>query len=426
MDSRIVVDRVWLSEGGRRINYKYRGVGRAAKFFSGRPSFYAKYEVDLGEVPESILLIPLVANLAPIAWLAGVPLEVPTLDAKFLDGLGKVKAVFMRDYPAISDGDSPILVENPFDTESSGSKHAMLFSGGVDAYATFFRHREEGLDLISIRGADIPIDDTFQWQTLVELNAREPLLESHQKRHVEANLRDFYTYQVSLLVPSRAWWGTVQHGLALNSLIAPLGYTLGYSQTYIASSYTKAIEIVWGSTPEIDGAISWSGCSVVHDGYELQRIDKIGLIVSKTENSQDKVNLRVCYSELNQGLNCSNCEKCFRTMLGLSLFGADPGRYGLDVRSDTYQRMIDMISAGFKSSGSRYFWWELSQRMRAVDSPVVHLMGTEHNYETLGRVLAIELDRPIQYRGASPLKLALIERFPKAFSTYLKIRRRFS
>ena len=183
---------------------------------------------------------------------------------------------------------------------------------------------------------------------------------------------------------------------------------------------------MWGSTPEIDGAISWSGCSVVHDGYELQRIDKIGLIVSKTENSQDKVNLRVCYSELNQGLNCSNCEKCFRTMLGLSLFGADPGRYGLDVRSDTYQRMIDMISAGFKSSGSRYFWWELSQRMRAVDSPVVHLMGTEHNYETLGRVLAIELDRPIQYRGASPLKLALIERFPKAFSTYLKIRRRFS
>jgi len=115
MDSRIVVERVWLSEGGRRINYKYRGVGRAAKFFSGRPSFYAKYEVDLGEVPEGILFIPLVANLAPIAWLAGVPLEIPTLDAKFLDALGQVKAVFMRDYPAISDGDSPILVENPTD-----------------------------------------------------------------------------------------------------------------------------------------------------------------------------------------------------------------------------------------------------------------------------------------------------------------------
>lgn len=426
MDSRIVVERAWLSHDGCRINYSYKGTGLAAKFFSGRPLFYAEYEADLGEVPESILLIPLVANLAPIAWLAGVTLVVPTLDSKFLAALGQVKAVFMKDYPEISDEDSPIQVESPIENEIRGSKHAMLFSGGVDAYATFFRHREEELDLISIRGADIPIDDIEQWRRLVDLNAREPLLSTHAKQHIEANLRDFYTYHVSLLILTKAWWGTVQHGLALNALVAPLAYVLGYSKVYIASSYTNAVQIVWGSTPEIDNAIRWSGCEVEHDGYELQRVDKVGLVVSKTSAAHDKVNLRVCYSELNDGLNCSNCEKCFRTMLGLSLFGADPAEFGFEVRSDTYKNMIDMIGSGFKGAGSRYFWWELSERMSVVDPSSVHLLGAEDDYWILERELREGLVKPIRAKGPGSFKLALIERFPMAFALYLKIRRRLS
>ena len=425
MDARIVVERAWLSHDGRRINYSYKGTGSAAKFFSGRPSFYAEYEVDLSEVPESILFIPLIANLAPIAWLAGLPLDVPTLDANFLSSLGQVKAVFVKNYPGISDEDSPIQAETTVESEVRGSKHAMLFSGGVDAYATFFRHREEGLDLVSVRGADIPVDDGGQWQRLVYCNTREPILSPHNKRHIEANLRDFYTYHVSLLIPTKAWWGTVQHGLALNSLVAPLAYVLGYSKVYIASSYTEAIQIVWGSTPEIDNAINWSGSRVEHDGYELQRVDKIGLIVLATRSDRDKPNLRVCYSELNDGLNCSNCEKCFRTMLGLSLFGADPAEFGFVVRADTYEKMIH-IANGFKTAGSRYFWWELSERMRVVDASDVRLLGTEDEYRVLAKTLRDGLDKPITTSGPSSLKLALIERFPRLFANYLKVRRRFS
>jgi hypothetical protein len=426
MDPRIVVERAWLSHDGRRINYSYKGMGQAAKFFLGRPLFYAEYEVDLREVPESILLIPLAANLAPIAWFAGVPLDIPTLDAKFLAALSQVKAVFMGDYPEISDEDSPIQVESSIESDIRGSKHAMLFSGGVDAYATFFRHREEGLDLISICGADIPVDDFAQWQRLVDLNAREPVLSAHVKRHIEANLRDFYTYHVSLLIPAKAWWGTVQHGLALTALVAPLAYVLGYSKVYIASSYTNAVQILWGSTPEIDNSIRWSGCEVEHDGYELRRVEKIGLIVSKTSAAHVRVNLRVCYSELNDGLNCSNCEKCFRTMLGLSLSGAAPAEFGFEARSDTYKNMIDMIGSGFKGAGSRYFWWELSEQMRVVDPSSVHLLGAADDYWVMERELRDGLGKPISAKGASSFKLALIERFPMAFALYLKIRRRFS
>jgi hypothetical protein len=426
VDSRIVVARAWLTHDGRRINYSYRGTGRAAKYFSGRPLFYAEYEVDLSEVPESTLLIPLVANLAPIAWLAGVPMDVPTLDARFLAALAQVKAAFMDDYPDVSGEDSPLKVLRPVESEIRGSMHAMLFSGGVDAYATFFRHREKELDLISIRGADISVDDVEQWQRLVDLNACEPILSTHAKRHIEANLREFYTYHVSLLVPTKAWWGSVQHGLALNALVAPLAHVLGYSKVYIASSYTEAIQIVWGSTPRIDNAIRWSGCEVEHDGYEIQRVDKVGLIVSATSCASVKVSLRVCYSDLNDGLNCSNCEKCFRTMLGLSLFGADPAEYGFEVRPDVYKYISDMIGSGFKGAGSRYFWWELSERMRVVELSDVHLLGTESQYLALGRALKDGLNQPIRDVSAGTFKLAIIGKFPRAFATYLKVRRKLS
>jgi hypothetical protein len=426
MESRIIVDGVWLTDNGQRINYSYRGVGKAEKYFARRSLLYVKYEVDLRGVPESILLIPLVANLAPIAWIGEVPLDVLELDSLFLVALDKVKSIFMRDYPSVEDGRSPIRVSKIVDTPTHGKKKAMLFSGGVDAYATFFRHHTEGLDLVSIHGADIPIKDKNQWQKFVAFTANEPLLAQHEKLHVEANLREFYTYQVNLLVPSKAWWGTVQHGLALNSLVAPLGNALGYSKVYIASSYTDAIQIVWGSTPEIDNSISWSGCVVDHDGYELQRIKKIGLIVSKTAKKLNKVNLRVCYSELNKELNCSNCEKCYRTMLGLSLYNADPANYGLKITEDTYFKIIELIQAGFKSSGSQYFWWELHERMKVVPVTGVHLLGSKNMYLKLQVVLCQELKLPIRSNGLGAMKLALIERFPRLFSVYLMIRRRFS
>ena len=424
MDSSIVIERAWLSHAGRRINYIYEGVGQAAKFFLGRPLFYAEYEVDLSQVPESILLIPLVANLAPIAWFSGLPLEAPMLDAKFFTALGQVKAVFMNDYPEILENQSPILVESLIDNNISGSKHAMLFSGGVDAYATFFRHQEEGLDLISICGADIPIQDVTQWKRLVDLIDHEPLLETHSKQKIKANLRDFYTYHVSLLIPTRAWWGAVQHGLALNSLVAPLSTIRGYSRIYIASTHTEAIKIKWGSSPEIDNRIAWSNCSVHHDCYEFTRMDKIALIVSMSNRVSRGVCLRVCYSELSDGLNCSTCEKCLRTMFGLSLMGVDPSRYGFAPSRDAYSKILQIILKGFSTEGIRYLWWQFHQRMKVTPVSSIYLLGEEPAYNDVFKALAVQLDRPVSVKRLSTMKMAIIESFPRFFSLYLKIRRR--
>lgn len=426
MDSRIIVEGVWLSEDGRRINYKYRATGRAKDYFDRCPLFYSKYDVDLRGVPDGLLMVPLIANLAPIAWFAGAELHVTVLDGAFRRALEEIKQVFLRDYTALRGSASPIVVSDVEESTCSGSRTAMLFSGGVDAYTTFFRHRQQGLELVSIHGADIAVDDMAQWQHLVRANRCEPLLGQHPQHHIEANLREFYSYKVNLLVPSNSWWGSVQHGLALNGLLAPLAAKKGYACVYIASSYTEAVEILWGSTPEIDSKIAWSGCGVIHDGYELRRVDKIGTIVSETKKADSPVNLRVCYSELNDGLNCSNCEKCFRTILGLSLFNADPNQYGFKVDSGTYIRIRDFIEAGFKTLGVRYFWWELHQRMMEADTFFQFSPQDDAIRDEIASALGTALDRPLPEPAVRKWKMALIANYPGFFKWYLKARRLFS
>ena len=83
-----------------------------------------------------------------------------------------------------------------------------------------------------------------------------------------------------MLLPNLGWWGSVQHGLALNGVVAPLAQKKGYENIFIASSYTDNIKITWGSTPEIDNNISWASTRVIHDGYELKRQDKLSFIVN--------------------------------------------------------------------------------------------------------------------------------------------------
>jgi hypothetical protein len=425
LDSRIVVDGLRLSEDGRRIDYQYTVSGGAAKYFEGCPTFYAQYETDISSVPESLLMIPLVANLMPIAWFAGIAVEVQALDEEFVRALENIKITFQKDYPFLQAAPSSLTVGRTVQNSQACGASAMLFSGGVDAYTTFFRHQSEGLELVSVHGADIAVDDHQQWQRMIDATGREALLDVNVKRHVQSNIRDFYNYRVDLLVPSKSWWGTVQHGLALNSLLAPLSHVYGYSRIYIASSYTDAIQILWGSTPEIDNQIKWAGCKVFHDGYEMHRVNKIASIVKETSGSATKVKLRVCYSELNNGLNCSNCEKCFRTMLALSLFGADPNQFGFRADSNSYATIHDFIRKGFKTLGARYFWWEIYQRMEISDDFYCFSGQDRFRQSQIREALAIALEKPIKIRRFSALKMAFISRFPSIFAAYLGIRRRF-
>ena len=356
-----------FEDTGSKIVYDYTTQNDSNKYFNAADPFYIKYQIDVSSVPESILVIPFLSNVLPIAWFAGFYIEVNDVDFDFLECIKVLKIEFQKQFPDYK-LEGGLKAKKVTKNKINGTNTAMLFSGGVDAYATYIRTHEKTPDLVTILGADIEINDKEQWTSFTDFIESETLLKSNAKQYIETNVRTFYTYQVELLLKDIGWWGKVQHGLSLIGSLAPLSLIKGYQDIFIASSYTEQIDIAWGSTPQIDEKISWAGIKVHHDGYELKRQDKVDLITKFSSDAESNFKLRVCYSELRNAFNCSACEKCYRTILGLILNGKDPNNYGFDVDAHVYKNMFELLNYGGASRGMQYFWWELMEKAKATDA----------------------------------------------------------
>ena len=321
---------------------------------------------------------------------------------------------------------SNLIVNKTIENNYNTKKESMLFSGGVDAYTTYFRHQSNNLDLITIWGADVELKDLIQWKRVVFLNNNEPLLSNNNKYIIKSNMRDFYTINVNFLHKDLGWWGSVQHGLGLNSLIAPLSYLNGYSSSYIASSYTKDFGHAWGSTPEIDNNIKWANTQVIHDGFELKRQDKVKLIVQNIKKSENNIQLRVCYSEINQNTNCSKCEKCHRTIMGIILENDNPNNYGFNINNTIYEEIINSYKDGFGSEGSKYFWWEILERIKENNSFFVFqnkLIETK-KVNRLKTILELNMTKkPPNKSNINKVKYYLRNKFPNLFKTYSNLKK---
>ena len=433
MNSTITLDRIKLSEEGRMVSYHYTIPSQLRKYFTNH-SLYVKFEEDVSDVPYSILVIPFLANFVPISWFAGFAIEVEEADGVFLDSLERIRTEFLKDFDDIRH--HTVLTKREANTRLSNdtgdTKAAMLFSGGVDAYATFFRHFEENPELITILGADMKVDDSEQWSNLLRYYDSEQPIQDNRKIFVESNMRDFYNFEVDKLLPEPGWWGYIQHGLSLTTTIAPLSYLHGFQKLYIASSRCEDFDVrPWGSTPHTDNLIEWSGCKVYHDSFDWSRFAKVRHIASYSHQYGVKPRLRVCYNEFKSGLNCGVCEKCCRTIFALILHGEDPNEYGFsDIDSTIYQTIKYSINGGYHTEGTRFFWGEMKD-LSLADGAFIFDKGNE----SVERELIRDTLRYIQENDSKPLqqsserdkrKQLFISKHPKITKFYLKLRHLFS
>lgn len=417
----IKVNSISLEEAGHKIKYDYDIPKQLKRYF--KDDFFVRYDVSIVGVPESILVIPLVANLLPISWMLGFDIVVNEIDDKFYAGMQEVKSIFAKEFPQINQQRSHIVAEHLVSNRSEYKTDAMLFSGGVDAYATYFRNFHKPLDLVLIRGADISLDDDKQWQTARDSMESEQILEKNSKFYVEMNCREFYTYHVTELVAGGGWWGKVQHGLSLTCSTAPLTYMLGYGNLSIAATHNVNFRTFWGSMPEIDQNTCWADTLVHHDSFDLSRFDKVELIVKNAQQLPHNLNLRVCYSEFNNGLNCSECEKCYRTMLAIAICGDDPNKYGFNIGSDIYAKIENLVEKGFPTKGVRHAWQENYEKLTESKS-IFQFSSNSHSKQKLEQKLAEGLALEIVQRTSftNKFKRKIIGTFPNAFKVYLKIR----
>lgn len=334
------------------------------RFFTGK-EFVVDYDVDVSAVPESLAVIPILGHVCPVAWANGAEVRVSMVDVDYLDALRDVGRSLVEMYPSFMQG-GKILVDEPIETQVDSEDFdttAMLFSGGVDSTASYIRHREEDPTLISIQGWVLDVNQPERWNRVkeqIEAFADERELET---QFVRSNMLEFLDTAMLQAHYQRymtgAWYSSVGQGLGMLSLCAPLSYTAGFETVYMAATHTEAVDESWGSHPSIDDRIRWAGTRAVHDGYDLTRQDKVELIADYVHEGNEDLTLRTCiHSEV--GENCSSCEKCYRTAIGLLLAGLDPTEHGYDVDPTMFKDVRNAFERGeyTLSEGHRHNWEE--------------------------------------------------------------------
>lgn len=317
---------------GRRILFTFKVTGPWKEAFDSS-SMEVGYDVDITGVPVGVAIVPLLANVLPMAWVYDALIEVPVCDADFFACLPEVKRGYEGMYPGMHFG-GELKVGTVEESRKTVGGAMCLFSGGVDAFNTLIQHADEHPALLAVRGADVKLGDTEGWarvRTHGEKVARDFGVEFHQ---VSSTFRTFLREDVleqRVAESGDGWWHGFQHGLGLLGHAAPLAWALGKDTTYIASSFTAAD---WGkytcaSDPTIDNHVRFSGARAVHDGYEFARQDKVHNIVAYSRSTGVPIKLRVCW-ESEGGSNCCRCEKCLRTILAIYAEGADPREFGFD------------------------------------------------------------------------------------------------
>jgi hypothetical protein len=337
--------------------------------------FWAKYtDIDLSDLDESILNIPVLLNVAPAIWAMNIDVKVPVLDKELDASFEKLKPVFKAMYPKLQWAGNiraEKLVDNTH-LENKGS--ALFFSGGLDSVFSTIRHIDEKPLLVSVRGSDVSLSDIYGWE-LVKKQSQD-FSDKYRLKvgFIESNFYDFLNQGMlsGLDDGIPGWWAGVQHGMGFAGLMAPISEYNKVSSVYIASSHSKEFHAPWGSRPDIDNNVSYSFTKIQHDGYEFTRHGKVKELINRCQiSSLDKPMLRVCYSNhLNAGKNCCLCEKCSRTMTALWVEGENPNDYSFDITTRDFVSNVKKIFSSNKvitNANSLFMWNDIIRDIKPSD-----------------------------------------------------------
>ena len=300
--------------------------------------FFAKYDVNIQNINSSILNIPIVANVIPIAWAIGADIFVEELDKTFLQSLDRIRTVMEKWYPQFSFS-TRIHTKNRIVNNFPKERNALLFSGGLDSTCSYIKLKSKLPFLIMIWGADIPIAEKEFWEKVKQKYAQFAEVENTRLHVIKSNIRPLLNEkkiidEFGTFCTQHSWWGAVQHGFSSLGLCAPLTEAERIGNLFIASSCSPDLlksGKPWGSHPLIDNKLSWANIQVFHHDQNLGRQDKIrDLLKNYIKTHERYPALRVCYSQFRE-LNCGKCEKCLRTITGLVLENIDPNKCGFDI-----------------------------------------------------------------------------------------------
>lgn len=355
---------------GSMVEFSFKARGKLKEFFT-TDKMFIEYDEDISAVPKSILTIPFVAGILPLMWLTDTVMWVEELDRTFYDAIFRIQGAYQRlynSYPLKGNLVPARIVENSFIPEQEA---LLLFSGGIDANTTFARIRNKEPMLFNIQGwynrrgefdqaAEADIRD------ITAFSKREKLKFSFAKSNFAVVINsNVFRKKIQKRLGDSFWHG-FQHSMAFISIAAPIAYINKIETIYIASSVPMGEYVKCASYTTTDGEFKFSSIGkCINDGSELTRQDKVHVLVEYANRSSQNYPIRVC--SFNDH-NCCACDKCFRSILGLTAEGADIRRFGFFIEGSTKEHFESIMkdrAQTFNIKGeSQLHWPAIKKRMR--------------------------------------------------------------
>lgn len=320
------------------IEYNFIVSDGLKKYFN-RNNMFIEYsgDIDLKVIPNSILVIPFISSILPIAWLTDSIFWVEEIDKTFYHSIQRIKNAFQEiyDYYPLKGSLVPAkIIENNYQNKRES---LILFSGGVDAHTTYLRNMRTNPLLFNVQGwyknnpnevVEVADQDIININRFckeknkdfkfAKSNFATIINTKYFRKKIEKKLKD-------------TWWHGFQHSMSFISIAIPVCYFFGIKTIYIASSFSIGDKGRCASYPTTDSEFAFANIGgVCHDGFELSRQDKVKIIVDYQKEIQEPYSLKVCTFEMQ---NCCICEKCVRTILGIIAENGDPRKFGFIINS---------------------------------------------------------------------------------------------
>lgn len=395
------------------VEYKFEARGKLKNYFT-TDTMFIEYNTDISEVPVSILTIPFVASVLPLMWLTDTVLWVEEIDRTFYDATYRIKEAYQNlynHYPLKGNFISARYVNNTYEVKRES---LILFSGGMDAHTTYIRHQDSNPILCNIQGWYKSLGDTDKAADADYKDiSKFAEIEGRQFEFVKSNFAviinaNWFSKNISKKLGD-SWWHGFQHSMSFISIAIPLAYKFGVRNVYIASSVPMGEYVHCASYVSTDGEFKFAqygGC--VHDGSELTRQDKAHVIVEHVKKLGRDYPIRVCSFN---DKNCCACDKCFRSVLGITAEGGDIRKFGFDIEGtlkEFYEKEMEehIILHNVKGEGSLH-WPAIRKKMK-------------ENYDTYNYEQKEFVDWFLNYDFIGKRKKGLIEYYFKNFFKILK------
>jgi len=343
---------------------------------------YYRFPPEYEHVIDASIGDPFVAMLLVPAMRSGETLEIHAeVSPKLMQATAKIQQTFATWNPEFSQirVKAPVRQNPP---EAHGSRRGLFFSCGIDSFYSLMRNESRSQqeedksisDLIVLRGFDIHYGrrDSGLYDRLLHNSLRVADGLGIRTLPVATNARELTDRYVHTSWSSGGFLASV--GLCLQKV---------FREVLIAASDTYGQLVPWGSHPYVDPLWSTESLTIVHDGCEATRLDKIRFLADSPLVMET---LRVCfqsYATLTHSprlYNCGMCEKCMRTMVGLHIAGAL-------TRCRTLPRTIDIELLRNTDRGERLFHqtMDLIENLGSSQSDLIIKSALQDALHSLGR-----------------------------------------